>query len=350
LIPKVGAKVLFFQESAWFQTDSGPEGRFEIQIQPQILDRIAAVSPPHPIAVLGPIPIAWDRDTFVEIALPEPLSVRRVTGRVLDADGKPVSGALLTVRAPSKIPTTMGKLWVGGPWLLPTTKSDSQGNFSIEALPQSKAQLDVQAEGFEPYQETLDTTKDVEKYVFLKRPEIFRVVVVDARGRLIIGMKAVGDTEDNDMVLYPASTEGEYYSVKYPFRIYAEGIHSNQGITHSKRIEKYQKQVVLVLGHATIGGVVTQEDGNPVTGFSIYVREIGDSTFSGRSAYFFRSLDGSFTLNNIPSGKASITIGLPPVTVPAGLPRPLMGLPSVPADIVVEEGRTAFVRAVLKQK
>jgi hypothetical protein len=50
------------------------------------------------------------------------------------------------------------------------------------------------------------------------------------------------------------------------------------------------------------------------------------------------------------SGKASITIGLPPVTVPAGLPRPLMGLPSVPADIVVEEGRTAFVRAVLKQK
>jgi hypothetical protein len=123
---------------------------------------------------------------------------------------------------------------------------------------------------------------------------------------------------------------------------------TNLGITYSKRIEKYQKQVVLVLSQSRIGGIVTQEDGNPVTGFSVSVKEIGDANFGGRSGYFLRSPDGSSTLDNIPSGKDSITIRPPLPVVPAGQPRPWTGSPSILADIVVEEGRTAFVRTVLK--
>ena len=104
----------------------------------------------------------------------------RVDGKVLDVESKPVNNALLTVSTPSKFnPIVLGKFWMGGTWLLPSAKSDIQGNFSILSLPRRDTRMDVRAEGFEPYSETLDTTKDVEKNVYLKRPQIFRVTVMD---------------------------------------------------------------------------------------------------------------------------------------------------------------------------
>ncbi len=350
-LPKPGARVLLFQENAWFQTGSDYAGKFESQIQPQVLDRIFAVCPPHRISVLGPIPIKWGSETYIEMTLPEPLPEQKVFGKVLDNDGKPVSGAFVTIRTPSKLdPLVSGKLWVGGQWLYPSAKSDLQGNFSLEALPKSSAQLDVQAEGYEPYQAVVDTTGDVEKYVFLRRPEIFSVVVLDEGGRVVNDMKIVGDTEDDDLVLNTGSREGEYYSVRYPFRIYAQGTHTNQGISYGKWIDRYQKQIVLTLGRSRISGTVTREDGKPVTEFSISVNEIENSACNGRIGYFVRSEDGTFTLENLPPGKASITIMPPPATVAAGQARSRPGMTSVVSDIMVDDGRTAFVRAILKEK
>ena len=333
-----------------FRTDTGAGGRFEKEVRVQEIDRISALRPPHPMAVLGPIHVNWGSDVYVELTLPEYLQVRRLTGRVLDVERNPVSAASVSIQTPSKInPAVMGRFWLGGPWLYPSAKSDAQGNFSLEALPQREALLQVQADGFEPYRETLDTRMDTEKYVFLKRPQIFSVVVLDAQGQVRNGMKAVGETEDDHIVLYPAATEGEYYSVQYPFRIYAEGLLTNQGITQSKWIERYQRQVVLVLGRGKIIGIVTDEDRNPVKDFNIYVREAGDASFDGRSGYGVHSEDGSFILNNLPPGKAVIQITRQ-TRAGATSTELQLGSKGIFQDVVVEEGRSAFVRAVLKGK
>ena len=232
---------------------------------------------------------------------------------------------------------------------MPSTRSDSQGNFTIQALPKRDANLEVRAEGFEPYSEILDTTKDVEKEIFLKRPQIFRVTVLDPDGRVVNGMKAVGDDEDDDQVLYRASTEGEYFSVRYPFRVYAEGILGNLGITKSERIERYQEQIVLVLESSKIKGIVTDEDGNPVTDYAISVRKVGDAGFNGRSAYGIYSQDGSFTLNNLPAGRASLSI-LRPFHASGGFLVGPSGPETVIEEVIVERGKTTFVRGVLKGK
>lgn len=342
--PLRGANLVAYQGQALFRAESGTDGMFEIQVLPQAIDMIWAVKPPHPIASMGPIPIEESARNYVELALSEDLPVRKLSGRVLDHKGQPVQGAAVTVDTPSKIsPQNMGGFWMAGRWLYPSAQTDAAGRFFLEVLPEPKARMEVSAEDFEPHVERLDTTRHIEKDIYLKRPKVFRVTVLDAGGRPLEGMTVVGVDDQDDLLLQPTSRDGIYFSTKYPFRIYAEDVGRNRGITRSRWIDSHQEEIVLFLAREQISGTVTDESGKPLTNFAVKFYAIENASYAPTAAYWCKAPDGAFTLKNLPSGRATVAI----LTLPDE--HASMARREAEQVIIVEEGRTAEVRFVLKR-
>lgn len=100
-----------------------------------------------------------------------------------------------------------------------SARSDAQGHFSLEALPQSEALLQVGgARSCELWSEPIDLRKDVEKDIQLKCHPTFRVIVQDgsARGIDHAMMDEVGVPIKN-FTIRLHKTDVDSYSVWFPF-------------------------------------------------------------------------------------------------------------------------------------
>jgi hypothetical protein len=78
---------------------SGIDGKFEIQLFSNEIDKIYAFKPPHPVAETGPISIGGPNKSFIEITLPREAPAFKITARVFDDQARPVKGALVKVLA-----------------------------------------------------------------------------------------------------------------------------------------------------------------------------------------------------------------------------------------------------------
>lgn len=94
----------------------------------------------------------------------------------MDDRGKPVEGASLSMPTPPAYHVTdkqhdaaiQGLQFISG-------KSDADGRFSLEVLPQPEAVLLVGgAKGCEPASESLSLTKDIAKEIYLRAPLVIR--------------------------------------------------------------------------------------------------------------------------------------------------------------------------------
>jgi hypothetical protein len=346
--PQAGANITFFQDGSSSTINSGSGGRFETILVAHDIQKLYAFKPPHPIAEMGPITLDEAHNPYLEITLPPEAAVVRLSGRILDDQGKPVAGAAVSVRPEHlydvsndrhDIIIRMAQI----SYYINSIKSDSEGHFSLEILPQRNVPLRVNARNLEGYSETLDLTKDVEKSIYLKRHPMFRVTVQDADGRQVSGMDVIGESPDGRNVVSSTSEVGKYFATAYPFRIFADGIKKNLGISTSQWVGTYRGEIVLVLGQGHLAGRVIDESGNPVRFLTITVKTAGDNSYHRSSGFDFYSEDGSFELQNIIPGKASISIS-------AGSPRLRESLEPFEQDLLVEEGRTAHLRAVLNRK
>jgi uncharacterized GH25 family protein len=89
----------------------------------------------------------------VEVVLPEE---RKVTGKVLDPDGKPVAGATIRVR-----PMSQQNQWFGGQDNEPAHgTTDAAGAFALRGLGKAQVRIHVRAEGFGESSQTVDPPKD----------------------------------------------------------------------------------------------------------------------------------------------------------------------------------------------
>jgi RNA polymerase sigma factor (sigma-70 family) len=101
-----------------------------------------------------------------------------VTGRVLDRDGRPISGAVVRLGDPMRHSTA----WVA------TVKTDSEGRFRIGNTAMREAPLSVQAAGHAPELMSLNIRPNLSPIEFRLGPgHTIRGRVIDDRGRLVSG-------------------------------------------------------------------------------------------------------------------------------------------------------------------
>jgi len=346
-LPQPGAFVYLVQKDSTSTIRSGVGGGFEIQLLTPDIEKIYAFRPPHPIAEMGPVTIGKTSTGYLEITLPQDATVVRLTGRVLDDRGKPVEGASVGM---STLPAyhvadkrhnaaIHGLEYISG-------KSDADGRFSLEVLPQPEAVLLVGgAKGCEPASESLSLTKDIAKDIHLRCHPTFQVNVQDADGSMIDGALVATESRSDRQAVYATIERSKYFAVEYPFRIYAWTPSTNEqgvGVTKSEWIEDYREKIVLVLGQGRMDGCVTDETGAPIKDFGIRLHQAGADSYN--VAFHLSSEDGSFSLKHLPPGRVSIEV----LGQLAGLADDRV-LGTFTQEITVVEGQTAYVHAVIRR-
>lgn len=100
---------------------------------------------------------------------------RRITGRVVDADGKPIEGARIGIGS-DRIASNV----------LPEIKTDAEGNFSIGGTPDASIPLTFKAKGFGPAMITVRNSVDAKPIVQKMHPaQMLEARVVDTAGNPI---------------------------------------------------------------------------------------------------------------------------------------------------------------------
>jgi hypothetical protein len=310
---------------------------------------IYAAKPPYAIAQVGPLGADEIGHKYLEIILPKEEKTATISGRIIDSEMRPVSGATAQFQAmPSYDP--MGKYdqilsMISAFYFRNMVKSDRRGYFTLSMLLKDTGVFHVTANGFEPYQEQLrGITGDITKDIQLKTPSYFSVQVKNSDGQSIVGTNL--SRVANNSLSPMASFSGKYYSTKYPIEILAEGIRQNLGITERKLIESYQKEIVIKLGNCEIQGQVTDEGGNPIKNISVTVNSIGEGenelALNGSQHVQYYSENGFFVLRNLVPGKASLSI------IGSSNVHDLFERKTL--DVVLQEGAIARPLVILKRK
>ncbi len=343
--PQPGACVSLFQETYHVTVRSDAGGHFEVELSSPEIQRVYAFRPPHPIAIMGPAVIRESKNPNLEITLPEDSVMVNISGTVSDDIGRPVEGAEVTVIPTSThhVPDKKQDATLQG--LQQTSaRSDAQGRFSLEALPQNQAQLTVAGvKGCEVAGESIVLKEDVVRDIRLKCHPTFNVFVEKEDGSTVADAVIVAESPEGDPAILPTPEEGRYFARAYPFRIFAWTRWPSQdgyGITRSEWIKSYRDPVRLVLGHARVDGVVRDMSGSPVRSFS--VRVIMADTVSRNISFPFKSEDGSFSLKYLPPGTATLQVKAE-VTLPDGTRTPA----SFSEEVMLVGGQSVFLPAVL---
>jgi hypothetical protein len=303
---------------------------------------VYASKPPFAIAGYGPYNIDELENKYLEIVLPKEEKIVTISGRIFDSQNRSIHNATVafilfpSYRAgkPDRIPST-----VSGLISQRLVKSDASGSFSFTILSGSTGIFSTDASGFEHYQEHINNvTKDILKDVRLKTPITFSVAVEDSDGQNI-------DETGFNLSGARKAEPGKYYATNYPLWVFAEGIKKNLGITERRRIETYQKEIVLKIGNCTLEGQVVDEMGAPINNISVDVNSIKEKGsqpewYVNGSAQFSWA-KGRFLLNNLVPGTASITI--------SGWDSK-NSFEQTTQAVVLEEGVTTKIMVVLKAK
>lgn len=306
---------------------------------------IYASKPPYGIAQVGPLDIHDIENKYLEIILPkEEEKFATISGRVLDSEMKPVSGASVEFIQSLIIPTINPALrgldaeslqkiirsdpakafikqpepkysdplhrFLSNAYFRPKTKSNEAGHFSLQVQIPTRGVLKSSADGLLPYQEnSVNISRNISKDIYLGIPLIFSVQVKAFGGQTVLGTTARGV----DTYLFRLDSQSDkYYSLGYPFTIFAEGIRYNQGITERKQITRFQKEIELTLGNCDVQGQVMGENELPINNIHVAVNAVGETEqenglkISENVTYY--SENGIFSLRHLIPGKASLSI------------------------------------------
>lgn len=275
----------------------------------------------------------------LEIVVTELDELVRLSGRVSDGEGNPLSGARIDLGLEPK----------SGPIALADSTAGAAGYFEF-VLPPGAATLEVKIKGHKTYWQTHEVTQDTEVFPVLekyKKYRSFTVRVYDSKGQIVedpfvigtaleSGKGAVSPVAGNFGRSKPPQT---YHASEYPFRIYATALHLGLGITEAKVIRSYQANIDLrVKGGGRIEGNVADSDGNPVRDFTIVLRKDGFDLGIFRSF----SQEGRFSLEGIPPGLYSLSFHSRPELDPREMAtvRPKL--------VMIQSDRTSFLDVVLR--
>lgn len=283
----------------------------------------------------------------LEIILTDLEKLVRLSGRVSDGEGVPLSGARVdfVVSTESEL---LGR---------DDATTGSDGFFEFVSPP-GNVTLSVGFKDHKTYRQTHEVTRDTEIFPVLEKYEKYRrftVRVYDGKGQIVedpfvigtaleSGKGVVSPVRDGIDRSKPAQT---YQASEYPFRIYATALHLGRGITEAKAIQSYQANIDLrVREGGRIEGNVADTDGNPVRDFTIVLRKDGFDLGIFRSF----SQEGRFDLDGIPPGLYSLSFHSRPepdwTKEPGKVHQELST--ARPKLVIVQNDRTSFLDVVLR--
>ncbi|WP_406697279.1 carboxypeptidase regulatory-like domain-containing protein [Singulisphaera sp. Ch08] len=240
------------------------------------------------------------------------LNRRTVSGTIVDSDQKPVADAVvrwgLLVSSDS----------------VPETKSDAQGAFRLEHVPDTANVLSVMAKGLAPAFPLIEATGDFQVTVDLKRGVIIRGRVVDEAGNPIKGVHVVpqistprpnsGGFVYLDTLGANTDRDGKFTLEGMPENVSCDVVAEGWSAVRQKTLSASDesKNEVVLLGGGAIRGRVVDPLGNPVKNFRIQVgipknSKPGDPVggyfagYGGTGLAFTRN-DGVFTISGLTAG------------------------------------------------
>lgn len=179
-------------------------------------------------------------------------------------------------------------------------------------LPQGEATINVQARGYQEYEEALTLLRNSRKRIVLREFKTFAVRVSDSEGQRIQNATILGRSiETGKLVVRSLSDEpreGEealFYSTEYPFRIHATSSNQGIGFSETQIIEEHQPVVELKSsGTGQLSVYVSDGAGNPIHDFAISLEHHG---FQKSTTRVFAK-DGHFGFGGIPEGNYTVAI------------------------------------------
>ena len=283
----------------------------------------------------------------LEVVLTELDELVRLSGRVSDGEGHPLSGASVDLG----VRTSSGSLG------LAHSTTDSDGIFDFD-LPPGAVTLEVKFKDHRTYWQNHEVTEDTELFPVLEKYRQFRrftVKVYDGKGQVVADPFVIGTGLESGKGVVSPVRDGvdrskpvqTYQASEYPFRIYATALHLGRGITEAKVIRSYQANIDLrIRDGGRIEGNVADSDGNPVRDFTIVLRK------DGFDLGIFRSFshEGRFNLEGIPPGLYSLSFHSRPdpdrTREPGKTPRELATIR--PKLVMIHRDRTSFLEVVLR--
>jgi hypothetical protein len=135
----------------------------------------------------------------------------------------------------------------------------------------------------------------------------FSVQVFDTLGQIIEGARVHGRSRQGASVVGRLA-DGLYYSRTYPFRIFADALDRNLGVTEVVTVERYQPEIRLeITAGGELQGSVADADGLPVKSFTLILNPPGLGSIYQR----IHSEEGFFRLVDLPQGRMIVKVRAP---------------------------------------
>ncbi|HYM60820.1 MAG TPA: carboxypeptidase regulatory-like domain-containing protein [Thermoanaerobaculia bacterium] len=132
-----------------------------------------------------------------------------MTGSVMDADGKPIAGAKVSLFAPETVDARIARIFSREPQraAIASTTSDSRGGFSLDTPKLAVVHLRVEAAGYAP--DTIRLLNDDEAGAIVLSPAPAKKGSVTANGKPVVGAVVAWLGGDNELVI-TTDAEGRY--------------------------------------------------------------------------------------------------------------------------------------------
>lgn len=302
-------------------TQTTSDGTFRIGPVPPGRVLLSAFHPVHGVSEVATVEVPRGSAPTAELVFRASASI---TGRVLADDGKPTSGALVTI-TPNEAPAR---------WTLAakpdgtfTLASLPAGNYHIEAAPPTGAARQTVAD--EASSRRVALVAGEATIVELRVPggaERIRGRIVDAQTNAPVAGAAVW-VEREGMLVSPGSpddvrtyswNDGGFELAEIPRGTYTiYGSHPTHGTGKLASIAAGASGVTIAIDRtASIAGRITTADGAPVQSFQVMwrwvTRTAGGGESMSRSIRMFHARDGRFRIANLePTRLAVISIETP---------------------------------------
>jgi hypothetical protein len=229
-------------------------------------------------------------------------SFAAITGVVMTADGQPIAGARVSIRAYETSETARARLLSASPEAVPISfmQTDSKGTFSLESPKDATVNLSVYARGYEPYQRFIERDEEVGA-IALQKSET-RKGSVTSGGKPVAGANVIiyyyggeylARTDEKGSYEAPDPKRSRSIAVVHPdYALNDEMFPMMTGVSASVLQRK------LVAGSAFQGRVVSGEKDTPVAQATILVDGWPLATTGD---------DGTFTIAHMPPKWKTIT-------------------------------------------
>lgn len=304
---------------------SGPDGRFSLRIDPDSDVQIEAVKKGLPAAKSSALRLgAGERKSGVTITVPRGIAV---SGRVVDKNGKPLSGVAVVANE-SEGGGGMGgmirrQMAFGGGFTQrddTTMRTGSDGTFTIR-LKEGTYDLNFKREGYAP-----KTVRAQQVNAAAKPVEVTLEEGVEIAGRVTRGGAGVADA--NIGVMSPDQQSFETTGPDGSFRIadlqpgpmmlminkQSDFIQQTRPVT----APAHDVQIELPAGGSIHGRAVDKTTHQPVTAFQAGISTSrqggGMMIMAPPQLRSFTTDDGTFTLENVPAGPVEVIVQAPGYT------------------------------------